>query len=112
MLVSEWKKIEVIGISAIEKCVAEFQVWEIETIPSGKFKVKIFENKRGSFKGFANVSVIVDESPEFCVGSGNTIEMALENTIKNLVMDLKNKKSTKGEELTDEDFVWADPNDF
>lgn len=109
---SEWKEIEIIGISAIEKCVAEFQVWEIETVPTGKFKVKIFENKRGSFKGFTNVGVIVNESPEFGVGSGNTIEMALEDTIRNFLSELNDKKTTKSNELTDEDFVWADPNDF
>ncbi|MBF0705807.1 hypothetical protein IQ283_04245 [Alkalihalobacillus hwajinpoensis] len=109
---SEWKEVEIIGISAINKFVAEFQVWEIETVPTGKFKVKIFENKRGSYKGFTNVGVVVNESPEFGVGSGNTIEMALEDTIKNFLSELNDKKNSKSNELADEDFVWADPNDF
>lgn len=44
--------------------------------------------------------------------SGNTIELALEDTLRNFVSELNDKKTTKSDELTDEDFAWADPHDF
>lgn len=107
-----WNEINIEGISGIEKLVAEFQIWEIASVPSGKFKVKVFENKRGSFNGYTNIGIIVDGAPEFGVGSGNTVELALEDTLRNFRSDLNDKKSNKSDELTDEDFAWADPYDF
>ncbi|WP_377890436.1 hypothetical protein [Alkalihalobacillus sp. R86527] len=107
-----WNEINIKGISGIDKLVAEFQIWEIATVPSGKFKVKVFENERGSFKGFTNVGMVVNGTPEFGVGSGNTIELALEDTIRNFVSEMNDKKTIKSDELTDEDFAWADPHDF
>ncbi len=46
----KWNDINIEGISGIDKLVAEFQIWEIASVPSGKFKVKIFENKKGVLK--------------------------------------------------------------
>jgi hypothetical protein len=106
---SEWKNIKIEGISRIEKCVAEFQVWEIGRIPSSKFKVKIFEDQNGHFTGFTNLGIksLLDGSPEFGVGSGKNIAEALENTVNYFVDELN-----KRQDLTEEDFEWADPDDF
>ncbi len=54
----------------------------------------------------------MDRAPEFGVGSGNTIELALEDTLRNFVSELNDKKTTKFDKLSDEDFAWANPHDF
>ena len=37
-----WKDLKIDGVGAVEKCVAEFQVWMQPILPYGKMKVKIF----------------------------------------------------------------------
>lgn len=105
----EWKNIKISGIARIEKCVGEFQVWELEKTPYGKFKVKIFERIDGSFAGFTNIRVrnIEDGTPESGVGYGRSIDEALEDTLKNFIELLSVR-----DDFTEDDFEWAHPDDF
>ena len=101
----EWKKIEVEGIARIEKCVAEFVVWESYKVPyGGKFKVKIFE-REASFVGFTNLSV--KDKEEGSVGYGLSIEEALEDTLINF-MEVLDQRA----EFVESDFEWCDPDHF
>ncbi|WP_368907016.1 hypothetical protein, partial [Bacillus wiedmannii] len=106
----KWTTINIKGIPTIEKCVAEFRIWEIGTIPSAKFKIKIYENQKGHFNGFTNLGIKINNCPEFGVGSGKSIEEALENTIEYFMNEINEQKKLK--ELTDDDFEWAHPDDF
>ena len=40
----DWKNIKINGVAKINRFVDEFEVWEFNKIPYGKFKVKIFED--------------------------------------------------------------------
>jgi hypothetical protein len=104
-----WKTVKITGVARIEKCVAEFQVWELNKTPFGKFKVKIFERPDGTFAGFTNIQLKSPDkdSAECGVGYGDTVSEALEDTIKYL-LGLVNGR----EKLTEEDFDWAHPDDF
>ena len=105
----DWRNVIIDGIARIEKCVGEFQIWELQKTPFGKFKVKIFERKDGSFAGFTNIGIknLEDGSPENGVGFGRTISEALENTLKHFMEMLNQRK-----ELFENDFEWAHPDDF
>lgn len=104
----DWKNIKIEGIAGIEKCVAEFNVWELNKTPYGKFKVKIFENEDGKFTGYTNLQV-KDAIGDPCagVGYGNTVEEALEDTIRYFLRMLNDKEFVK-----QNDFECVDPYDF
>ena len=100
---NEWKKIKVDGIVGIEKCVAEFQVWELYKTPYAKFKVRVFERET-SFVGYTNISV---KDKERSVGYGLSIEEALEDTLINF-MEVLDQRA----EFVESDFKWSHPHDF
>lgn len=106
--VTEWKELKIEGIAYIEKCVAEFNIGEQVKTPWGKFKVKIYEKKDGKYIGFTNL-LLKDETgyPYGGVGHGDTIEKALEDTIR-YFLEMLNKKK----DITSDDFESADPYDF
>lgn len=105
----KWKEIRIKGIAKIDKCVAEFAVWEFDKTPWAKFKVKVFESDDGKFTGYTNLQLksLLDGSPEAGVGHGNTIEEALEDTI-HYFMSMLNER----EDLSDKDFEACNPYDF
>ena len=110
----KWKELKIAGISNIEKVVAEFNIWSLEKIPYGKFKVKVIENKKGGFIGIPNVRIknSSDGSIDGISGLGTSIDEALEDTLIYL-MDLVNDYEKKYKrELTEEDFEWSSPEDF
>lgn len=104
----DWKDVKFDKIASIEKLVAEFYVMEFQKTPYSRLRVKIVENQLGFYKGFTNVQ-IRDEAGFFfeCVGFGNTIEDALEETIKYFLETLDEK-----ELWNDDDFDWSDIADF
>lgn len=105
-----WKEINNSEIASIEKCVAEFNIWELKRSPYGKFKIKIFEDRSGKCKGYTNLQVYDGFGEFYCaVGFGNTIEEALENTINNY-LELVSVKDEK--EWVEEDFQCMDSFDF
>lgn len=107
-MMEKWKNIKIRGIARIEKCVAEFDVIELNKTPYSKFKVKIYENLGGKFTGYTNLRIkdgFGDASGG--VGYGSTIEEALEDTVI-YFLDMLDKK----EEWLEEDFECADTYDF
>lgn len=108
---SEWKNIKIHGISSIEKCVAEFNIWDFEHIPYGKFKVKIYEDQKGIFHGYTNLAILNDGIPDYCSGTGKSIEEALDDTVRYFMDQITEHQKSNGE-LSEEDFEWGDPSDF
>ena len=106
----EWKKIHFSNISQIEKCVGEFNIWELNICPYAKFKIKIFENSDGNFTGYSNLLVIDEIGEYYCaVGYGNTLEIALEDTIQYFFKMTSRKPP---EEWTEKDFICSNSFDF
>lgn len=109
---NDWKKIKIDGIVSIDKVVAEFQIEEFNFVPYGKFKVRIFENQNGRYRGYTDLMVKEKDgypSPE--VGIGDTIEKALEDTINVFLAQLRKRSAEKGG-LVLEDFEYAEFSDF
>ena len=102
------KNIRCEGIAKIEKLVGEYDIWELEKSPYGKFKIKIFQEKENLYVGYTNIHVI-DESGSFegAVGFGKTEEEALEDTIKEYL-----EKVSWKEHWEETDFQWAEYSDF
>jgi hypothetical protein len=103
-----WNDLKISGIARIEKCVAEFDVMELNKTPYSKFKVKIYETPNGEFTGYTNLR-IKDESGDASggVGYGKTIEEALQDTVLYFLKMLDEK-----ERWSETDFECADPYDF
>ena len=104
----DWKDIEIKHVVKIERLVDEFEVWELDKIPYGKFKVKIFETVNGQYIGRTNL-MVKDKTDDFCagVGYGSTIEDALKDTILyfySMIDEL--------EEVSEELFAYVDVMDF
>jgi hypothetical protein len=104
----EWKKVRINGIANIEKCVAEFNVWELNKSPYAKFKVKIFESNKGNFTGYSNLQVIDELGSYYCaVGYGQSSEEALEDTINHFFTLVSRK-----DKWDEADFSCSDSFDF
>lgn len=104
----DWKNIKINGVVKIERLVDEFEVWELNKIPYGKFKVKVFETTEGKFTGRTNLMVI-DQKECFSagIGFGTTVNEALKDTIEyfySLIDEVDN--------LTEECFEYVDAMDF
>ncbi|MGG4440860.1 hypothetical protein [Brevibacillus fortis] len=106
---TNWKNIKINGVIDIDKCVAEFRINETRSgrTPSGRFKVKIFEEQDGDFYGITNIGVKRLDNEPLGLGTGKSIEEALKNTVDNFVQEM----NFKGQ-LTDDDFEWAELDDF
>ena len=103
-----WKSIKINGIAKIEKCVAEYEVTELEKTPYSKFKIKIYEDVENKFTGYTNL-LIKDQTGNVNggIGYGNSIEEALEDTIIYFLKMLNAK-----EKWSENDFECSDPFDF
>jgi hypothetical protein len=104
----DWKKVKVAGIASIEKCVAEFDAAQLD-VPTGRFRIRIYESSNGKFMGFTNLKIknSLDGYPEGGVGNGNTVAEALQDTLSNFMKNLFEK-----EILNDSDFVFVGYNEF
>jgi hypothetical protein len=106
----DWKHVKIDGIPPIDKCVAEFNVWERDYYPYSKFKIKIFALVNGRFEGYSNLEVKDQLGSSYCsVGYGATIEEALIDTIQYFfeMASWKDKSEWK-----EDDFIRPDPFDF
>ena len=99
-----WKKIKILGVAKIEKCVAEFDIHELEVTPWGKYKIKIYEDQSGKFTGYTNLMITTSYGADCGVGHGDTIDAALEDTIHNF-MEMICDNNVKS-------FVYAEKFDF
>jgi len=104
-----WRNLKLDSVE-IEKLVAEFIVW-MPVLPYAKMKVKIYENQSGRFSGTTDLRIKrkFDSCPESALGTGNTIEETLKNTIKCFNDILKEDGF---EELTPEDIEYSEWSDF
>lgn len=104
----QWKNIKINGIATIEKCIGEFNVFELIKTPYGKFKVKVYEKPNGTYIGYTNLQLKDEEGCLFSgVGHGKTISETLEDTIQYFIKMLDEKQN-----LSEEDFVCSDSYDF
>jgi hypothetical protein len=108
VIIISWRDLKLKGIARIEKCVAEFDIVELKKTPYSKFKVKIYEDTTGFFRGYTNLR-IKDGTGDACsgVGHGNTIEEALEDTVLYFLKMLDEKEA-----WMEDEFECADPYDF
>lgn len=107
-VIEVWKNFKRNGIARIEKLVGEYNIWELNKSPYGKFKIKIFENSDNIYSGYTNI-LIADELGDFycAVGYGKSEDEALENTIAEFY-----KMTERKEKWEEADFQCADPYDF
>ena len=103
-----WKKLKIEGIAGIEKLVGEYNIWEINKSPYGKFKIKIYENSDNIYSGYTNIHIADELGDFYCaVGHGKSEEEALEDTINEFF-----KMTDRKEKWDETDFRCADPYDF
>ena len=106
-----WGTIEINGIVGIERVVAEFQI-ECPEIPNRYFRVKITENKNDRYIGRCNISICNrDGFPEWISGLGNSIDEALEDTLRQFMRSLQQGKGDRSI-LEENDFEWSACEDF
>ncbi|WPU24791.1 hypothetical protein RI049_08650 [Cedecea neteri] len=106
-----WHDLKLERVGKIEKTVAEFTVWMSAVLPYAKMKVKIYEGQSGRYTGRTDLAIKrkFDGCPECAVGFGNSVEEALEDTIKYFNSILK----TDGfDELTEDDIEYSEYSDF
>jgi hypothetical protein len=106
---TDWRNLKVEGLGPVAREVAVFQVGPpLARLPFASFKVKVIERPDGSYLGLPNVARrSADGSPDWIGGLGASIEEALEDTLRWFVRSLNEDDDT-----TEEDFVWAAPEDF
>lgn len=94
-------------IAKIEKLVSEYRVSNYGVGPYDAFKVRIFYDGE-YYESRTNIQII-DEIGNYygALGSGKTEEEALEDTIHQFF-----EMTSWKDEWNDEDFDWADPDDF
>lgn len=104
-----WRNLKLDGVE-IEKVVAEFVIW-MPILPYAKMKIKIREHAEGGYTGITDLAIKrkFDGCPENALGDGETIEAALENTIKSFNEKIKEDGF---EELTPEDIEYSEWSDF
>ncbi|MCP3742380.1 hypothetical protein [Rossellomorea sp. BNER] len=125
-----WKDIKIENVDQIEKCVAEFEITALDFFENlydgdilhyGAFKVKVYEtqivqfnpDKDFNFIGYTNLK-LKDSSGgyEGGIGSGVSLEQALEETIRDFMRKLTEYKAQKSAGLCKEDFVLVDYDEF
>ena len=103
-----WKNIRYDGIVKIEKLVGEYNIWELEKSPYGKFKIKIFVDSDGLYSGYTNLQVVDNLGDFYCaVGYGKKEEEALKDTISEFLRLVSWKNDWK-----ESDFRCSDSFDF
>ena len=79
-----WHDLKIDRVDKIEKCVGEYQIRIHTVLPYEKVKIKIYESQDRTYTGVADVSIKrkSDEEFETVAGFGNSVEEALEDTIR------------------------------
>ena len=104
----KWNDIVIQGIAGIRKCAGEFEVQELNKIPYGKFRVKIYEDSKNNFVGYTNLQFKDLEGCPFAgVGHGNSVEETLKDTITYFLNMLNSRIN-----ISEEDFECMDEFDF
>ena|SRR5579872_2448577 len=108
----DWFSIEVPGVGRIDRIAAEFQIWTGNKLPFASFRIKVIERHGIGFLGVPNVNVknSITGMPEWTSGLGETIDGALQDTLISFFLEIKTHYPEAGG--TEDNFVWADPDDF
>lgn len=79
-----WHDLKIDRVDKIEKCVGEYQIRMHSILAYEKVKIKIYESQDRTYTGVTDVSIKRKSDGEFeaVSGFGNSIEEALEDTIK------------------------------
>lgn len=106
-----WHNLKLEKLSGIDKIVAEFTVWMEEILPSGKVKIKIYENQNSTYIGTTDLMIKrkFDGHPQYATGAGETVDEALEDKIHYFNSMLKKDGLN---ELTEDDIEYAEYPDF
>lgn len=103
-----WSDVKCQGIAKIEKLVSEYNIWELEKSPYGKFKIKIFIDSSNSYSGYTNLQVVDELGDYYCaVGHGKTEEDALKDTMQEFL-----KMVSRKNDWDESDFQCSDSFDF
>lgn len=104
----DWRAIDLHGAASISRVVNVFEVCDMRGVPWTKYKIKVLEERSGSFLAVANVCVKnADGAPDGEAGLGRTEVEAIQDFITRLGEKLNSRKDWR-----DEDFEWTDPQDF
>jgi hypothetical protein len=106
-----WDTLSIEGIINIERVVAEFYI-ECPVLPSRSFRIKIRETMKGRYVGYPNVAIkSSDDTPEWSSGLGETINEALEDTLRSFMASLERVQSDR-RLLKEDDLEWSACEDF
>lgn len=96
------------GIAKIEKLVGEYNIWELEKSPYGKFKIKIYIDSNNIYSGYTNLQVLDAMGDYYCaVGHGKTEDDALKDTVQEFI-----KMVSRKNDWIESDFQCSDSFDF
>lgn len=96
----KWNEINHYGVGFIEKCVAEFNIWDKDITPYIRYKIKIYEQENGTYKGITNLMVKDEEGCPFPgIGHGETIDEALKDTIEYFYSIIREEQRDKDDEF-------------
>jgi hypothetical protein len=99
------------GIINIERVVAEFHI-ECPALPSRSFRIKIRETTKGRYVGYPNVAIkSSDDTPEWSSGLGETINEALEDTVRSFMASLRKYRGDRAI-LSEDHLEWTACEDF
>ena len=103
-----WNDFKYKGIVKIERLVGEYNIWELEKSPYGKFKIKVFVDTSGSYSGYTNLQILDEMGDYYCaVGHGKSEQEALKDTILEFF-----KMVSWKDEWKESDFQCSDSFDF
>ncbi len=103
---------EIEGVVRIDRVAEVFEIWPAEEFPLAKFKVKVLQREDGQFLGVPNVAIKnpVTGEPEWTSGLGDSIEEALQDALRYFFREVEDNRCDRP--LAEEDFCWANPDDF
>jgi hypothetical protein len=106
-----WDTLSIEGIINIERVVAEFHI-ECPALPSRSFRIKIRETPKGRYVGYPNVAIkSSDHTPEWSSGLGETINEALEDTLRSFIALLERVQGDRTI-LSEDHLEWSSCEDF
>lgn len=104
-----WRALQIKGLGPVSRVAAVFQIGPpLADLPFASFKAKVIERGDGSFVAVLNVARRgPDGHPDGMAGLGDSIDEALEDALRRFAEVVRIDPP-----LLDQDFAWADPEEF